>query len=83
MKYNLSDVEWSWFWYQSKLIKLNDKCELKLYKWNSTLVIELNEWIECKSIECKLSWYGIMNISVNSLKSNVIGSWIIEWKSIN
>ena len=47
MEYNLSDVEWSWFWYRSKLIKLSDKYELELYKWNSTFVIELNEWIEC------------------------------------
>ena len=29
------------------------------------------------------NWYEIMNISVNSLKSNVTGSWIIERKSIN
>ena len=29
------------------------------------------DWI-CKSIECKFSWYEIMNVSVNSLKSNVI-----------
>ena len=28
------------------------------------------------------SWYEIMNISVNSLNSNVIESWMIEWKSI-
>ena len=53
MKYNLSDVEWNWYWYQSKLLKLSDKCELELYKWNSTFVIELNEWIKCKSIECE------------------------------
>ena len=52
-------------------------------KWNSTFVIELNEWIECKSIECKLSWYEIMNESVNSLKSNVMGKLNkLEWKSI-
>ena len=46
MEYNLRDVEWSWYWYRSKIIKLSDKCELKLCKWNSTLVIELNKWIE-------------------------------------
>ena len=28
------------------------------------------------------NWYEIMNVIVNSLKANVIGSWIIEWKSI-
>ena len=28
------------------------------------------------------SWYEIMNVTVNWLKSNVIRSWIIEWKSI-
>ena len=78
MEYNLRDVEWSWYWYQTKLIKLSDKCELELYKWNSTFRIELNEWIGCKSIECELNLYEIMNIS----ESNVIGSWIVEWKSI-
>ena len=42
MEYNLSVVEWNWYWYQTKLIKLSDGYELELYKWNSTLVIELN-----------------------------------------
>ena len=62
---------------------MNLSYEMKFnLKWLNELPMELNEWIECKSIECEFSWYGIMNIGVNSLKSNVIGSWIIEWNQI-
>ena len=36
--------------------------------------------LNVSQLNVNLSWYEIMNISVNSLKSNVIGSWIIECK---
>ena len=53
MEYNLSNVEWSWFWYRSKLIKWSDEYELELCNeiqllWLNELAIELmNEWSEC------------------------------------
>jgi len=50
-------------------------------KFNCCNWIEWLDWM-INQLNVNLSWYEIMNESVNSLKSNVIGSWIIEWKSI-
>ena len=38
--------------------------------------------LNINQLNVNLSWYEIMNISVNSLKSNVIGSWI-NWMEVN
>ena len=81
MEYNLSDIEWNWYWDQSKLIKWSDKGELelcnKIQLWNW---IEWIDWILINWMWIKLIWNN--ECKCNSLKSYVIGSWIIEWKSI-
>ena len=46
MEYNLSQVEKSWFWYRSKLIKRSDEYELESCNeiqllWLNELAIEL------------------------------------------
>ena len=41
---------------------------------NSTFVIEWINWMLINWMW--INWNGIMNESINSLKSNVIGSWI-------
>ena len=42
--------------------------------------IELMDWILINWMWIKLIWNN--KYKCNSLKSNVIGSWIVEWKSI-
>ena len=49
--------------------------EIQLLKLNWTNELNVNQF----NVN---SWCGIMNVSVNSLRSKVIESWIVEWKSI-
>ena len=61
-----------WIWIVNK-----NECELKLCKWNSTLKLNWINGLNVNQLNVN-NWYEIMNISVNSLKSNVIRSWIVE-----
>ena len=70
MEYNLRVVEWSWYWYRSKVIKLSDEYELEYINKNSTLKLNWMNGLNVNQLNVN-NWYWIMNISVNPLKSNV------------